>query len=233
MNSTVNNKAGPYRRRLLATVHIAKKDLGLDDDAYRDVLETRTGERSAAKLSDTQLADLVEHFKTQGFRPKRRTPRPAGPQLAKARALWISAYSLGITGTRAEKALAAFVKRQAGLDHPAWMRRASDGRKVIEALKDWIAREAGVNWRPYASGSGPYEKPRCRVMEAQWRLRHTLGVVGIADPGALSNWAGRFVSSPCRIDHTQLSDEDADRVIEALGRTIRKAKAENGRIKGG
>ena len=103
--------------------------------------------------------------------------------------------------------------------------------KVIEALKSWASRPAskggaGVTWEAYASTNGPFYKPRCRVMEAQWGILHDLGVVRIRDTGALSGWVEQFVKSPCKISHTHLDDKAADRVIEALGQKIRKAKAE-------
>lgn len=47
------------RNKLLARLHCLKKELGLDDDAYRDILEARTGQRSAADLDDAALARVV------------------------------------------------------------------------------------------------------------------------------------------------------------------------------
>ena len=38
------------RNPQLAQIHIAKKELGLDDDTYRDVLERVTRQRSSAGL---------------------------------------------------------------------------------------------------------------------------------------------------------------------------------------
>lgn len=43
------------RNALLAKVHIAKKALGMDDDAYRDFLNAQTGKRSAGLLNETEL----------------------------------------------------------------------------------------------------------------------------------------------------------------------------------
>lgn len=47
------------RNQLLARLHCIKKELGLDDAAYRDILAARTGKRSAADLSVPDLARLV------------------------------------------------------------------------------------------------------------------------------------------------------------------------------
>lgn len=47
------------RNKLLARLHCLKKELGLDDDTYRDILQARTGARSAADLDDAALARVV------------------------------------------------------------------------------------------------------------------------------------------------------------------------------
>ncbi len=51
-----------FRRTLLARLHIIKKEQGWSDDEYRDILEARTGRRSAADLPDKSLARLVGSF---------------------------------------------------------------------------------------------------------------------------------------------------------------------------
>lgn len=60
------------RNAMLAKIHIGKKDLGWDDDTYRAALHGRFGVASAAKLSDSELAEFCEYLRTQGvtFRPK-------------------------------------------------------------------------------------------------------------------------------------------------------------------
>ena len=58
------------RNRLLAKVHIAKKDLGLDDDVYRELLDNMFGRRSAADLSTNDLFRLLRHFRSCGWRQK-------------------------------------------------------------------------------------------------------------------------------------------------------------------
>jgi len=58
------------RRALLAKVHIAKKDLCLDDALYRDILKTEFGVDSAKRLSNRELEQLVVRFETKGWRAK-------------------------------------------------------------------------------------------------------------------------------------------------------------------
>lgn len=99
------------RRTLLAKVHIGAKALGLDDDTYRDMLEALTGQRSAGKLSEKQLALVLAAMRKRGWndedpRPARKKPKPratpgsaplldkVGALLADSRRPW--AYAVGM-----------------------------------------------------------------------------------------------------------------------------------------
>jgi phage gp16-like protein len=52
----------------LAKIHIAKKQLGLDDDTYREMLMQVAGVNSAKDLTDISRAKVLEHLKTVGFK---------------------------------------------------------------------------------------------------------------------------------------------------------------------
>lgn len=62
-------------RSALAKVHIAKKQLGLDDVTYRDCIQmvSRGRTRTAAELSQLELERLISHFKSVGFKPMSRS----------------------------------------------------------------------------------------------------------------------------------------------------------------
>ncbi|MCR9218954.1 MAG: regulatory protein GemA [Alphaproteobacteria bacterium] len=227
--------AAPAKRvrlGLYSKIAIGCKDLSIDEEARRDLMAARYGKRSMTALSVGELEDLLAYLKAQGFRPTRsaRGPKRAGgrpladaPEAKKARALWLSLYHLAVVRNPQEGALAAFGQRQTGKAALQWIR--GDWRKVIEALKDMAAREAGVDWRPYKIGFTTLEKPRCRVIEAQWRILGKLGVV-VADSHALSAYVSRFAGRPAGISVLNLSDAEADRLIEQFGQRIRKAQAE-------
>lgn len=203
------------RRALLGKVHMAKTQIGLSDDEYRDVLAARyNGTRTASKLSDKRLVDLIEYFKTQGFIPKPKKKSKKGPARAgsrpladgavptKIRALWLALYHLGIVRDPAEAALAAFVKRMTGVSALQWL-DIEGGQDVIEALKDWATREAGVNWSPRKRGETP--NPKHRVIESQLRILSRQENVEV-------------------VDLAGCTEEDADRVIEELGHKVRNLK---------
>ncbi len=217
------------RLKMLAAIHIAKKELALDDDTYRDLLETRYNKRSSAKLSVKQLMDLIEHFKGLGFKAKKAPPKRAKAKKladddlsAKIRALWISLYHLGVVRDPAETALSAFVKRMAQVDALQWM-DGEDAYKVIEALKGMATREANVNWGPYLHmmQSIPAD-PRKRVIEAQVNMV-TEGIkAGHCSAGdlidALEPIGGQFF----RLQ--SYKPTPLDQVIENLGRIVREVK---------
>lgn len=95
------NTANDTRRRELAKIHIAAKQLGMDDDTYRDMLWAIARVRSAKDLDEAARRRVLDHLKAVGFKPKSGSPRPGrphnlgseerGPQLAKIEAMLTSA----------------------------------------------------------------------------------------------------------------------------------------------
>lgn len=136
-----SGKTDGNRRALLAKVHIARKELALGEDSYRDLLERVTGRRSAADLDDRQLVLVVNEMKGKGFAPRSKPKTASSPSAGKARALWISLHQLGVVRNPSEKALESFGKRQLKVERLVW---ADDDQmyRLIEALKD-MAERAG------------------------------------------------------------------------------------------
>lgn len=69
----------PLRTRDLRRIHTGRRALCLDDDAYRDLLERLTGQRSAAGLNAAQRRKVIDEFYRRGFRPKNHR-QPAAAQ---------------------------------------------------------------------------------------------------------------------------------------------------------
>lgn len=129
------------KNMLLAKIHIAKKELGLDDETYRAVLQRVIGKSSCAKANAKQLTKVIEEFKSLGFKGQsnkkfRKSPIPA---VKKVYALWGELQGLGAVETKDKTALDAFVKKYTGIDNANWLDDKS-ARKVIEILKKWIER---------------------------------------------------------------------------------------------
>jgi phage gp16-like protein len=63
-------KPDALRKSELAIIHVAKKQLALEDDEYRSIMLTVTGKRSSADLDDVGRKALLDHFKKIGFKSK-------------------------------------------------------------------------------------------------------------------------------------------------------------------
>jgi Protein of unknown function (DUF1018) len=140
--------------KTVAAIHVAKKQLGLDDDTYRAVLVRVTGKDSCSAMSGTEQQRVIEHFRQQGFKPTEGRKRLSGPFAAKLQALWIGAWNLGLVKNREDAAMLAFVKRQTGIDHVRFLTNAKDAAKAVEGLKAWMARDGGVVWSERVGPSG-------------------------------------------------------------------------------
>lgn len=132
------------RRGLLAMVHIARKDLGLDEETYRSALEQVAGKASASELSDAELLRAVDHFRAHGWAPKAAGGKPRrqsdAPHVRKVWAIWGDMCRSGAVRSPTRAALRAFVERMTGCSDPEWMTPAQ-ANQVIEGLKAWRARE--------------------------------------------------------------------------------------------
>lgn len=163
----------------IKTIHALKSRAGLDEESYRDFLARHAGVRSAKGLTISSAITVIDNLKTLAGQGK---PKPkaagalnlSGPYAGICRALWISGYELGVFEHREDTALAAFVKRQTGLDSLNWLRDAEPARAVIEALKGWIAREGGVKW---PGRNATVSQIKQAVIFAQQRLLNEMQIV--------------------------------------------------------
>ncbi len=133
------------RRAMLAKIHIAKKDLGLDDDTYRLMLGNLFGVDSSAKLSLKQLDQLLDHLTKRGFvATKKGDAKPSDkvrnrqPMLDKIGALLTELGQL--EGRHVPWSYAVGVlKRQSSVMRLEWA-TASQLRAVIAALDNRVGK---------------------------------------------------------------------------------------------
>lgn len=131
------------RRRLIAMVHIARGDLGLDEDTYRDILERVTGKRSAAELTVGELGLVVDALRERGFTPKRTGQRSGKAHVRKVWALWGQLERAGRLREPGRASCRSFVERMTGVTDPEWL-TPEQANVVIEALKAWLRRPVGA-----------------------------------------------------------------------------------------
>lgn len=138
---------GKTNKSQLARIHIARKDLGLDELVYREVLFNETGKRSAADLTYLQAEKVLKYFEAAGWKPKVQDsgfPARGGIQGGKQREGFASPKRLRmIEGLWADLSFAPKDRQKAALREFLWKRfHCSDLRfltsegaaKVINAL---------------------------------------------------------------------------------------------------
>lgn len=136
------------RNPLIAKIHVAKKQLALTDESYRDVLRKITGKESSSKMSDYELKAVIEEFNRLGFDGKHRPVKSGQRKMAKGsqakmiRGLWLQLRDLGVLKNSSEEALLGYVKRMTDVDDLQWI-TPGDAGIVINGLRRWIEREGG------------------------------------------------------------------------------------------
>ena len=212
-----------YRQKLLASLHIKKKELGLDDDAYRAFLMRVTKKKSAKDLSDKQIGFVLTQMGNNNAGENRgnamQSPRtPDNPNAnydvkRKLTALWLSAYHLGIVNNQSEEALRAFIKRQLNIDHENWI-TPQIAYKAIEAIKAMLDR-AGVDFIKH-------KNPRCAVMIAQWKWLFKHKEVYEGDRHAMMIFIGGCIKvDTWMMNIEELNNHQMDSMIRIFGKKIR------------
>jgi len=244
-------KPRPIERGLLAKIHIAKKDLALDDDSYRALVLRVAGQESCKGLAIGRLEAVLAEFKSLGWKARRKSPpRRAGAramardhEAPKIRALWLSLYHLGEIGDPSEAALARYAARMTkspgqpdGVQALQFLDAAAANR-VIKALRGWC-RRIGFE-QPKAERIEKINKARAQaslapadtglaakmaLLDAQWERLRALEAFREPVFANLGSWLARNYGPA----HAWWLDaEAADRAIEALGGWIRKQTSED------
>ena len=171
---------------LKAQIHIAKSQLGLDDETYRDVLKGSTGKTSCAAMSERELKAALQAFKERGFksRPPRKTNSDKSKGTAtleeKLIAIWRSMANDGLLNNCSDAALRSYVRRQTGNKFEA--PQFCDNKtliRLIESLKQWrkriereqeaeVRRQDGRRFGLAFRTEGPPPKQMSKIM---WRIQ--------------------------------------------------------------
>ena len=214
------------RKRLIKQVHAEARRLGIATDERKALQVRVTGKESCADMTVAELRGVVQAM------GEGRDRLPDHAPARKLQALWTSAWHLGVVHDRTDRALCAWLRRQCKIDAAQWI-TAGRAAKAVEAMQLWLTREAGVDWAPYVTigrdgVSREVKNPRARVLEAQWRRLHKLGVVLNPDMGALASYATQYGRLPHVGSYSELDDRQTIALMQQLGQMIREAKARNG-----
>lgn len=210
------------------------REHGIDADPRHAIAERATGKASLKGMDAREMHLVLQALKqtVEGPRkprgrqrpdragePKRREVLPRGPHRAKLRALWICGYELGIIRDRTDDALASWICANTDVDAAVWATPAMTAQ-CIEGLKDWLAREGGVDWSPYRHGGPGIHKPRCRILEAQWMKLHKGADHDPLD--TLPDWVR--LATGAETSYTALDAKALDELIRKLGERLRAAR---------
>jgi len=215
--------AAPDPAKVRRAIFAKCREEGIDDAARHDVQLRATGKASLKDMSPAEMEKVLRALGGRIRRESRTSDLPNGPHTGKLRALWISAYWLGVVRDNRDGALASWICRQTGIDAARWATPVQTAA-CIEALKDWMTRDGGVNFAPYAQAKGkPKHAPGARILEALWRKLHEAGAVRIPDTAALHAWVTGFRrDSAC---YTALNASTLNQLIKELGEWLRRASA--------
>ena len=198
------------RRQMIAALHVAKRDRGLDDDTYRAALERATGKSSAATMDEAELKTALRALAPPG---KKTTMQP---HHALAKALWIAMWNLGAIEHGDDRALDGFAKRQTGKERLVFTTSA-EANAITEALKAIGARHGFTLPANDKGGMGA----RMALVRAQWKRLAELGAVRVPEEAALMWWARnqQVIGNTRHI--TQWKRQELDLAAKKLGTWLR------------
>ncbi|EFG3325170.1 DUF1018 domain-containing protein [Escherichia coli] len=129
------------RGKLISAIHVAKRELALDDETYTSALLAATGKTSCRDMSPDELSRVLDVFKKRGFKvrqnPVNRALKP-GTVTAKIRAIWKVMLRQGFITDGAETALNRWVKSQTAAQNGG---EGVANWQWLERLKRWHRRK--------------------------------------------------------------------------------------------
>lgn len=144
------------KTKLIQLIHVGKNKLGLDDDLYREVLESTTGKTSSKDLTIAQLDAVLDRMKRLGFdiesKEKSGVTNLANDAQSKLiRHLWLELHNAGQIRNGSEQALAKFVENRVHVSALQFLStRHAD--MIINHLREWCKR-VGIERKETDPGS--------------------------------------------------------------------------------
>ncbi|KRB58479.1 hypothetical protein ASE04_27590 [Rhizobium sp. Root708] len=125
-----------------AVINIAKQQLGIEENAYREILVRVTGVSSLRLMSETQRLAVVKEMQRLGFKVaagSKKLPIATKPYIRLVHALWKSCHLKGVVEDGSRQALRTFVRKRTGVDDPDFLTYAQ-ANPLIDTLKAMEAR---------------------------------------------------------------------------------------------
>lgn len=135
------------RRKQLAAIHVARRDLGMDEDDYRLMLRQVMGVESARDLDASGRQALLDHLRRIGWKghPRKRVAQYPGTPHNLNREQMLQKIEAQLADMKLPWSYAdAIARQQTGIDRVAWLRKAEDLKGVISAL--YVEQEKRSLW---------------------------------------------------------------------------------------
>lgn len=138
------------RQRQIAQIHIAKKDLGMDDDTYRAMLMGVAGVDSSSKLDYAGMTKVLKHLRASGFKAANAASKNewafvfklTPDRQAYAKKIYRLAQKLGTADQPKSKAyIEGIAAQMAGATKPLEFCDEEDLHKIIQALEVYLKRQ--------------------------------------------------------------------------------------------
>lgn len=131
---TMKSTAQATRKALLAKVHIARKELALNEETYRAMLVSVTGHNSAADLNAQQLEAVLKSLKAAGFKPKAAKKFGKRPNVAAGKEVLLSKIEALLADAKRPWSYAdAMAQRMFKVEKLSWLDEMQL-RKLMQAL---------------------------------------------------------------------------------------------------
>lgn len=132
------------KTKLIQLIHVAKTQLGLDDELYREVIESCTGKTSSKLLSIPQLESVLTRMKQLGFQVESKDKTGVknladDAQSRLIRHLWLQLHNAGQVRNSSETALAKFVENKVGVSALQFL-STKNADMIINHLRQWCKR---------------------------------------------------------------------------------------------
>lgn len=122
------------RNPALAKIHIAKKELAMDDDTYRAMLQSIAGVSSSKDLTDAGMTKVLAHMQRCGWKPKTTTKAGKKPSVGRGRKALVGKVEALLAEAKRPWSYAdAMAKRMFGVDKVDWL-KAEQLVKLVAAL---------------------------------------------------------------------------------------------------
>lgn len=132
------------KTKLIQLIHVGKTQLKLDDELYREVLESCTGKTSSKEMTIPQLESALNRLKQLGFEVESKSKSgvnnlASDPQSRLIRHLWLELHNAGQVRDGSEKALAKFVENKVGVSALQFL-SSHNADMIINHLRNWCKR---------------------------------------------------------------------------------------------